>query len=381
MNKKDNGYYKLMGKCFIIMLCIMIGFNILIEDREFSSKENRMLTQMPKATIGDVSSGRFEKSFEKYMNDQFFFRTAWINLKITTDLVLGKNISNGVYLGKNGYLMQQFNKPNIDVRTKTINSLRVLKKKHKNIDMHFLIAPTSSNINKDKLPLNAITYDENLYIDNMYNDMKKVGIKPIDIRKVLNDHKDEDLYYHSDHHWTTKGAYYGYKEAAKTLGINPIENGFDPRIVKNDFEGALKSKSGYYTAQKDDIYVYFPKKVIPKSVVAYAEEREKSGSFYKAKELEKADAYTVFLGGNHSKLKISTAVKTKKKLLVLKDSYANCFLPFLATNYHEITVIDPRYYFRDIHRIIEHEEFTDILFLYNAHTLSEDTSLSILLGD
>ena len=96
---------------------------------------------------------------------------------------------------------------------------------------------------------------------------------------------------------------------------------------------------------------------------------EKTATFYDISYLETRDKYAMFLGGNHAELKIQTTSQSEKNLLVMKDSYANCFIPFLVQNYRTIIVVDPRYYLGDIDQLISDEGITDILFLYNAETL------------
>jgi hypothetical protein len=68
-------------------------------------------------------------------------------------------------------------------------------------------------------------------------------------------------------------------------------------------------------------------------------------------------------------------------LLVIKDSYANAFIPFLAPFYSEITVIDPRYYYDSIDALIADAQITDVLYLFNANTFFRDTTLETVLND
>uniref|UniRef100_UPI0037362845 DHHW family protein n=1 Tax=Frisingicoccus sp. TaxID=1918627 RepID=UPI0037362845 len=111
-------------------------------------------------------------------------------------------------------------------------------------------------------------------------------------------------------------------------------------------------------------------------IVNYVEEQKKTASLYQSEKLESYDKYAFFFGGNSPIIRISTTASTGKNLLVLKDSYANCFLPFLIPYYDEIVVIDPRYYYDDIYSEITSQNITEILFLYNANTFLEDNSIS-----
>ena len=91
------------------------------------------------------------------------------------------------------------------------------------------------------------------------------------------------------------------------------------------------------------------------------------------------DKYALFFGGNHAQIKISTPTETDNTLLVLKDSYANSFIPFLAQHYRKIIMIDPRYYFGDLEQLMQVENVQEILYLYNANTFFTDTSLELAL--
>ena len=114
-------------------------------------------------------------------------------------------------------------------------------------------------------------------------------------------------------------------------------------------------------------------------VVNYVEEGEKSSSMYVSSALDQKDQYEVFFGGNHSRIDITTPVEENKNLLIFKDSYANCFIPFLQPYFRSIIVIDPRYYYDDVDRLITDNSITDVLFLYNVDTFMTDTSLADVL--
>jgi len=103
-------------------------------------------------------------------------------------------------------------------------------------------------------------------------------------------------------------------------------------------------------------------------------------SFYNLDALKSKDHYTVFFGGNHPRVDITTTADTGRCLLLLKDSYANCFVPFLYPYFDHITMVDPRYYYDNLENIISSEAVTDVLFLYNLDTFLSDTSLADVLN-
>ena len=197
----------------------------------------------------------------------------------------------------------------------------------------------------------------------------------------MNAHRDEEIYYHTDHHWTTKGAYYAFQDAKKQLGIAEKEEvKMKAYGVSNDFNGTLAAKSGYQTGYKEPIFIYLPEgDNAPQIVVNYVEEQKKSASMYDSSKLEERDQYAVFFGGNHPLIDIRTTCAQDDRLLIFKDSYANCFIPFLAPYYREIVVVDPRYYSGNLETLMEEKQVDSVLFLYNANTFFEDRMLSGVL--
>ena len=110
-------------------------------------------------------------------------------------------------------------------------------------------------------------------------------------------------------------------------------------------------------------------------MVNYVEEGRRSATVYAPECLEARDKYTVFFGGNHALVKLEMLSDSDRVLLVLKDSYANCFVPFLIPDYKAIVMVDPRYYTGDLETLMSAEGVTEVLFMYNANTFSSDTAL------
>ena len=352
-------FFHRMGLLFLFIPLIVLILSIVLPDRGFSEKENRVLSSLPHLNGNQIASGGFEKQFETYENDQFPLRDLWITLKAGTDRLMGKVESNGVYVGKSGYLMEEFKAPDQTQYDATVKAMTDFAQKHSDLKQYALIAPDSVNILSDRLPAFAPVQDQNSWLDSLSASLTDAGVTFIDVRSTFKDHKMEDLYYHTDHHWTTQGAYYAYLKAAKDMGI---------------------AKSGFRSGEKDEIDVFLPTgDQALSSVVNYVDEQKKSASFYDTEKLETRDKYALFFGGNHAQIKISTPTETDNTLLVLKDSYANSFIPFLAQHYRKIIMIDPRYYFGDLEQLMQVENVQEILYLYNANTFFTDTSLELAL--
>ena len=378
---KRNIFLNITGILFFGLVAFLVLGNIFHKDRSFSETENRMLASAPEVTVDSLLSGQFETNYESYINDQFVFRDAWVHLKGLADTISGKQDSNGVFRGKKGYLMENFVEPDPANLEKVQTAINSFSQKYPDLKQYFLLAPTAVNILEDYLPAGAPAGDQNAWMDQMYSFFAENGVTGIDVRERFKaqHEKGTKLYYQTDHHWTTRGAYEAFSEAAVAMGLVETAPAYNGMVVSNQFRGTLSAKSGFRMNQEEEIEVQLPDEDQPGSIVTYVSEQEKSGSFYNAENLEIRDAYTVFLDGNHPEVKVETPLEGGRKLLLLKDSYANCFLPFLAPYYREIIVIDPRYYYDDLSMLVDAEGITDVLYLYNANTFFQDTSLAPVL--
>ena len=373
-------FFHRLGLLFFLLPVIVLVSSIILPDTGFSEKENRILASRPALKLDQIISGGYEKQFETYENDQFPLRDMWITLKATTDRLMGKVEENGVYLGKNGYLMEAFNAPSQTQYDATVNAMTSFAQKHSDLKQYALIAPNSVNILKSNLPAFAPTDDQNPWIDKLKDSLTSAGVTFIDIRDTFTDHKAENLYYHTDHHWTTLGAYYAYLQAAAVMGIDTSSDSYDKAPVSQTFKGTLSAKSGFRSGETDELDVFLPNgDNTLSSVVNYVDEQKKSASFYDTSKLNTRDKYALFFGGNHAQIKISTPTESNNTILVLKDSYANSFVPFLAQHYRKIIMIDPRYYYGDLEQLLQVENVQEVLYLYNANTFFADTSLELAL--
>lgn len=373
-------YINLLGLLFIGFLVVFPLASLILPDTKLSESENRILTQFPRFSVDSLIDGRYMKKMQKYTADQLVARNFWIYTKTSTDRFMGKNISNGVYLAKDSSLIENFDplpSESIDLTQTAINNFS---EKHPELNHYFMLVPSAISIYNGKLPTDAPVLDQNAYISDFTAGLNEKLVF-LDPRPILENNKDKLLYYKTDHHWTTLGAWLSFQGVADALGLKPNADGYNTYPVTDSFSGALASKSGYLTFNTDTINVYIPKSEDDYSVVTYIEEQKKSASLYDSEKLTGKDKYAVFLEGNHPIVKIKNPVANGKNLLVIKDSYANAFIPFLTPFYSEITVIDPRYYYDSIDALIADAQITDVLYLYNANTFFRDTTLEPVLND
>lgn len=375
MNKHTNIYNLTMAFMLIIFLFGMPVSYILVPDREFSDSENRVLNKKPDLSFEEVSSGRFTANFEKYVSDQIPIRDLWIGIKSSSEKLIGKKDNNGVYLGSDGYLLQMFSKPDFGIINGNVDAINSFALSNPGVNKYFMLVPNSLKVLEDKLPEYASPENQLDYIEKVKKSLNS-DIYFIDIYDTLASKKNEYIYYKTDHHWTTLGAYYAYEKLGSEMSFDTKDRDFyDIKKVTEDFYGTLYSKAGFRNIEPDSIELYTPKK--KEEIKLWYYDNEKTGdSLYKMDNLEKKDKFKVFLDGNHSLIKISTNSDKHKKLVVIKDSYANPLVPFLTDHYSEIYMVDLRFYYDDISELINNNGIDDALILYNANTFFEDESIS-----
>ncbi|HIV80981.1 MAG TPA: hypothetical protein IAB13_08510 [Candidatus Avanaerovorax faecigallinarum] len=372
----------LMGTIFLVILMAVFIANIIIPDKKNSDEENRVLQQLPSFSVSAYKEGRFESKIEDYASDQFMLRNGFIRLKTAADTALGGLESNGVYRCRDSYLMEDITVPTKDVKESNTSALTAFKEANPDLKMYFLLAPNAANILSDKLPVAVSTANQNKYMDDFFETVESLGITPIDVRDTFKEaKKDTQLYYRTDHHWTTDGAYLAFEQVNSVMDLkNKVT--YTDYAVKNDFRGTLASKSGFVNGMDDAIKIYLPaedSEGYENSVIYYSDTKEKTTQFYQVDSLDTKDAYTVFGGSNHPMYTVRTPLDTDRHLLLIKDSYANSMVPFLSQCFSEIVVVDPRYFYDNIQDIISSESITDVLFLYNANTFFADMSLEMMV--
>lgn len=378
--KKSLLFFRDMAIVFVLIIFILTILNLIKKDQSFSESENRMLAEKPKFSIERLIQGKYTDRFETYINDQFIFRDLFVKIKTTTDYLLGKRENNHVFLGRKGYLIEDFTEPNQENTKANAEAISSFAKEYGGIKQYMLLSPTAISVLEDYLPLFAKGNDQRKAITEFQTLLEETPIIMIDVEEDLIANKEKGVFYKTDHHWTTFGAYMAFEKAAKIMDL-PAENIFyESNIVTYDFQGTLSAKSGFRTGEKEKMEVYLPKSGGVSYVVNYVEEQEKTTTLYDITKLEVRDKYAMFLSGNHSQIKIRTTAESGERLLIFKDSYANSFVQFLLPYYREIVIVDPRYYYEDIRELIKEEKISQILYLYNANTFFEDNTLRTVIA-
>lgn len=367
---------KLVGIIFILTLFLFLIINVIVPDREKSVQENRMLATKPKFRLSSLISGDYDEKFEAYMDDQFVGRDMWRKLKVAVDRIGGSRLENGVYIGTNGQLLEQIEVADENHLAANIKAIKSFSERQKKIPVRMMLVPDAANVLNHSLPALAKPEDQTQMFSMVRKDLGD-SVEWIDVSTELNKHKTEKIYYKTDHHWTTLGAFYAFQATAPSLGIEGDLSGkYVSHAVSNSFNGMLASKSGVNLGEKEQIDIYVPTEEDTDLIVDYVDEGKRSTSLYDSSKLKEKDQYTVFLGGNSSLLDIRTVSTSTKRLLLVKDSFANSFIPFLTPYYREIVVVDPRYYSGTINDLMDSYRISEVLFLYSGNTFFKDNNIS-----
>ena len=369
------------NKITTIVFCALIGSltiaSMVNPVKKSSETENRELAQMPEISVKTIFDGSFEKGYETFITDQFVARDRWIAVKTDIERLIGKRESNGVYFADDHYYIENVS-PDKEVSERNIGYLSQFAENMKGThNVRVLIAPTALSIMADKLPKNAPVWDENGYIDRL---KAASDGNFVDVRNVLSAHENDYVYYRTDHHWTTYGAYLAYTSLAESLGFEPLtEDEIVRTTLSDEFYGTIIAKVGLSDTR--DTLEKFESKNQPAVSLTYNLGEKETETLYADEKLQTRDKYGYFLGGNDAIVDVTTSVKNGKTLLLVKDSYSHCMLPLLANHYERIILLDLRSFnmgvgtFVDTYLAKEGVSVDDIVVLYNASGFADDRYL------
>lgn len=358
-----------MKKVTLIIFSIIILLNLIFlfqKKEDYSELENRYLENVPKFTISSLFNGSYTKELELYLKDHFPFRELFVRLNTKVNKLELKKEINGVYLSKDNYLIEKYNVN--DKKDKIVNVLNDFYSKLNYVNMEFMLVPTSITVNSELLP-NFVSSQELEDINYINERLKFHAIKLYETLNKYNN--DYQMFYRTDHHFTSYAAYYTYVEYCKSNNIKYYSiNDFNIKEVSNDFYGTIYSKV-IDNVKSDTLYKFS----LPNESYKLEIDNKIYNSLYFDEYLEQKDKYSYYLGGNRAITTITNNNVNKGNILIIKDSYANTFIPFLANHFNQTFVIDPRYYQDTISDFVKNNNIKDIIIMYNANTISNDTGV------
>ncbi|MDE5965584.1 MAG: hypothetical protein K2G89_01960 [Lachnospiraceae bacterium] len=373
----------------IITFCGAIGISALVSvlkpETEFSEKENRYLETMPELDVSDILAGDFQKDYEAYINDQFFLRDTLVDFSVGIQRGLGRRDVNGVYIGKDDYLLERYTDEDFKQELMEDNSYFLSVFLNRMIENYgsghvvCMMVPGKANVLTEKLPSLAEGYHEDTVVSAL-RDLLSAPEILLDVTEQLKSHQEEYIYYRTDHHWTGLGAYYGYRAWAEHTGRTARDmEYYQQETVSEDFYGTTYNKV-HLDVLPDSVTIYHPSEALDISVNKNDGETISDSLYFPEEIKEESDKYRIFLGGNTAKIDIKTGAGTGRTLLLFKDSFANSFVPFLAADYDRIIMVDLRYYSDSLSGLfLQYPDITDVMVLYNVEKFIEDDAVASVL--
>lgn len=389
---------------FALFISVFFLVDVFNSDRAFSEFENTSLAQKPAFSWSSFVDGSFGSKYVKYINEQFLGRDNWISMKAVADMGLGRIESHGVTYGDDHYLMEKLeivedqNYPanagtNIVKQTSLDRSNGMVSSFLQMYDqpITFSLVPNSYAILEDEVPTGFPGADQQVYTQQIYQTLREADdqLEIVDFSDALSQHKDEYIYYRTDHHWTTLGAYYAYVAYCEQKGLTPVSVEELEENKVEDFYGTFYSKAKRPSQPADTItwydvdvdeFAFVANLQQDKQLAQLGEVVQEDGlellrvdSMMDRRKFEVRDKYAAFMWGNSGYVKIKSSHNLNhqegktNRLLLFKDSYANSMIPYLTYNYDEIIVVDLRYMAKSTKELMQ-EEFDDIFVMYNFST-------------
>jgi len=366
---------------FSLFFVGLFALDLITPDRAYSELENTTLSQRPSLSSFSADGlNKFFTAYTKYVKDQVAGRDNWVALQSTVETkVMQKEQSGGILLGKEHMMFPRtYGLVSSETRTlpKNTAALEALCRRYPGL-VNVMLVPAASAVYPENVPAGAPLLDEDRYLDALSEAVQTAGGRFVDVRQTLADHKGEYIYYRTDHHWTSTGAYYAYQQLCTALGLTPFDPSAHTARTAEGFYGTHYSKARTSDAEPDTITYYdLPNALTIYTVTAPGQPAEgETTGLYDTDKLSVYDKYAMFLHGNNGLSRIKGDGTGRGRILVIKDSYANCFVPYLTANYADIDVVDFRNYNYGLDQLIADNGYDQILVLYSFDSFKSDPYL------
>ncbi len=352
-----------LAAIFGILVALALA-SLLTPEREFSPNENRYLQLTPELSWATLMDGTFTKKAEDYVSDQIALRDTWMETASLVQRAALRQEINDTWLGRSGRYFAKVTPDTFDTAQyeKNLEQVRTFFDNNSGKDCRIMMVPTPAYMLRDDLPANAPLFDAASCFDTLLGEF---GPEAIDLRPALTPNA-EDMYYRTDHHWTSEGALTAYGAWCAATGHERQD--WQLETASTCFRGTLYSKVLLPDSPYDRVTI-----ASDAAIRSMDCDGEVSDSLYSMAALEEKDHYKIFMGGNYAKVVIDTGANTGKSLLVVKDSFANSFLPFLVRDYDTITVLDLRFYREGVQPLADQAD--DVLVLYELTNFAADKNL------
>lgn len=361
-------YSRFVTAFFCLFLGGLLAVHVFLPDREKSETENRTLAQLPEFSWEALKDGSYTEAIESYFADQFPLRDGWTGMKARAEQLLGKREFNNIYLAGDT-LISKVETPDGTLLENNLSYIDRLKDKaNANVVVGFI--PSAAEIWKDKLPAGAQSWDQTGLL----------SMSQVDFHTALKEHAEEQIFYRTDHHWTTLGAFYGANALLESLDREPLkEEDFTVEIASPDFNGTLYSQSGIHWLEPDTMEYWVNESGL--TVTSWSTGKPETVPLYDRGYLHAKDKYSSFLGGNQPLcvIKNENLPAEAGKLLLIRDSYSDALAPFLSQRFAEVHLLDLRYYRAPASAYALQNGIEDIAVVYSVQNFISDRNL-VLMG-
>ena len=364
----------------VVLFCGLLAggslLTFLLPRAPFSEREKRYLQAAPDLTVDRLLDGSFTADVEKYMADHLPLREELVGLSAYFDLGAGRNGSRGVYLGREDWL---FLKPveaegkDLDKNLESLGDFAY----ESGLPASILAVPTAGGVQTDYLPALHQTYRDAQLLEAVRQGLEGRA-DWVDLMTVFGNRRQESLFYRTDHHWTSRGAYLAYAAFMESKGMEPLSESAFQVTAREGFYGTCYAKSGYWGVAPDTLEVWENPNLSVRVTVSDEDGGEPAvqDSPFFLERLDEADKYPVFLNGNHGLVRLENPEADGGRLLVVKDSYAHCLIPFLVAHYSRIDMIDLRYFKKQrVTEYLKENPCDELLFVYGLDSLCTDKTL------
>lgn len=355
--------HNVIGAVLFCAFLFVFALGYLLPQSDFSEMEKRYLAETPELSWKNVISGEWGSQADEYLSDHVLGRNLFVGINAYMELLAGRQHLKDVWR-EAGKLLEAPVALDEKAVARNVGAINALAEK---LDqrIHLMVVLSAGWA----AGVEGYTDEESLNVIYAATGERVSAIQVEDLYR-----NRPELYYNTDHHWTSQGAYYGYVACAEAMGRDYAQEDSFTITVAENFQGSTYSRSALWLTPAETIELW---KGSDRLTVTNGEtEGTHQGIFYPER-LEEADKYTVFLDGNHSIVRIRNPEK-QGKLLVIRDSYANCLGGFLAESYGEVVLIDLRYYRQTVSELVKQEQFDDILVCYSCANFLTDTNLMLL---
>lgn len=236
-----------------------------------------------------------------------------------------------------------------------------------------ILVPTAIDVTLAKSVRDTVSSDSQLeginYIYGKVNDT----VTKVEVYDTLRYHRDEYIYFRTDHHYTARGAWYAYLQYCEAAGIKAadLDSDFTVSMFQNYHGSFYRKTNNYKTLTTPDYVVaYVPKDTNDIKITQKNKKKLDWSIVRDASKWDNTNLYNCFIGGDQPFAVITNnAVKNDSSCLVIKESYGNPFVPYLVPNYNKIYVVDYRYYSsvskKKLAEVVKENNIKDVIFINN----------------